>query len=348
LSNHRGTEITEAELKTRLTIRSGRARGKGLCLYAIMRNELFFLPAFFSHYRALGVREFYVLDDNSTDGTRQFLAQQEDCVLLSSPFNFGDLLTIRMSDGEVLTRRAGTLLKRAIPEKFLASRWAVYVDADEFLILPPATPSLPDVVRRLEKDGANCATSTLIEFYPQYLHESRQGWIPDTFEELIAHTPYFDATPFLRTRPGRQPALCGQTASARLFSTFGIREIPSPLKLLPGRIADFLPLPVPRAAWFKTPLLKWDGKTWMKDSHRANIAPPQTPVLAAAHFKFTADFTRRVTEAINRKAHARNGQKYRHYQRLITLMRERNLGFLGRHSKRYLSPDDLILAGHLC
>lgn len=340
-------KLTDSALKDQLAVISGSPKANAVALYAIMRNEIFFLPAFLSHYRSIGVQQFYILDDRSDDGTREYLMNQPDCVVLSSTFNFGDVITVHRADGSASTRRAGTFLKRAIPERFLANRWAVYVDADEFLILPPRFSSLADVVEKLERAGASCASAALIDFYPQHLQDASSNWVPRTFEDLVAHTPYFDALPFLRLRPGRFPRLCEYTASRRLFATWGIHEIPAPLRHLPDWVLRQLPLPVPRAAWYKTPLIKWDGRTWIDGSHRANVPPPEAPLLAAAHFKFTSDFSRKVTEALERKAHARLSRKYSHYERLIGLMRKGNSSFLGRHSKRYVEPEDLVTAGLL-
>jgi len=338
-------ELSDTALKDQLSIRSGRERDAGLNLYSVVRNEMFFLPAFLAHYRKLGIEQFYFLDDHSSDGTGAYLADQDDCILLTSPHSFGDALTVRWSNGIATRGRAGTMLKRAIPEKYLSQKWALYADADEFLILPPAFTSLGSVVNRLEDEAARSVVSSLIDFYPRSLQEQRSGWHPESFEKLIDHTPYFDAVRFLQTRPGLYPLQRAPTASARLFTMFGIRETPAALRMLPEGIISRLPFGVPRSPWLKTPLIKWDGQTWMEGSHRANVPPPEYPVLAMAHFKFTADFTRRVMEAIARKSHARGSEKYRHYQSLINRMRERNFGFLGPHSKRYRRPRDLMLAG---
>ena len=35
---------------------------------------------FLSHYRSLGVKRFELVDDNSNDGTREFLFEQSDCM----------------------------------------------------------------------------------------------------------------------------------------------------------------------------------------------------------------------------------------------------------------------------
>ena len=76
---------------------------------------MFFLAAFLDHYRRLGVDQFLILDDSSSDGTREFLSAQADCLVLSSDLGFGDPVAAG-GEGGARTTRAGTLLKRIILE----------------------------------------------------------------------------------------------------------------------------------------------------------------------------------------------------------------------------------------
>ena len=43
---------------------------------------------FLSHYRSLGVKRFVFIDDNSNDGTREFLFEQSDCMVLGSSYTY--------------------------------------------------------------------------------------------------------------------------------------------------------------------------------------------------------------------------------------------------------------------
>ena len=44
-----------------------------ILLVCVLKDEMYFLPEFLAHYRALGVEHFVFLDDASTDGTTVFL-----------------------------------------------------------------------------------------------------------------------------------------------------------------------------------------------------------------------------------------------------------------------------------
>ena len=66
----------------------------GFTLTSVVKNEMFFLPAFLAHYRALGVRRFVFLDDRSTGGTRQYLLEQPEGMVLGSGRRFGDIVSL--------------------------------------------------------------------------------------------------------------------------------------------------------------------------------------------------------------------------------------------------------------
>ena len=65
----------------------------GVTLFSKVKNEAFFMGPFLSHYRGLGVKRFIFIDDNSNDGTREFLFEQPDCMVLGSSYTYcGDYL----------------------------------------------------------------------------------------------------------------------------------------------------------------------------------------------------------------------------------------------------------------
>ena len=47
--------------------------------FMTVRDEILRLPQTLDHYRNIGVARFFVIDNGSTDGTRQFLLAQPDC-----------------------------------------------------------------------------------------------------------------------------------------------------------------------------------------------------------------------------------------------------------------------------
>ena len=47
-------------------------------LFSKIRNEKLRLPAFLRHYRSLGVDRFFIVDNDSTDGSTEYLLAQPD------------------------------------------------------------------------------------------------------------------------------------------------------------------------------------------------------------------------------------------------------------------------------
>lgn len=61
----------------------------------------------------------------------------------------------------------------------------MYLDADEFLVLPLSVSFVGTVVNRLRAEGAPSCLATLIEFFPT-ARADLAGRMPDSFEGLIA------------------------------------------------------------------------------------------------------------------------------------------------------------------
>jgi Glycosyl transferase family 2 len=340
--------ISEADFPNHVRIESGRFRDAEVNLYAIVRDEMFFLDAFLAHYRQLGVEQFLFLDDSSADGTREFLSDQADCLVLTSDLGFGDQVAAGNGNGRVRTTRAGTLLKRIIPQKYLKNKYALYVDADEFLILPEGLGDLRTVIAILEKNRIACVAASLVDFYPQRLTDLDHPVRAKSFSDLLDRYPFFDATPLVELVQGDFPKSLGEGASKRLFREHGIKDFPPALLDLPSAVARFLPFfATPRSAWLKTPLIKWDEHTWLDGSHNANVPPSPRVLLSMIHFKFTFDLKRRTAQALDRKSHSRGGRKYLHYQQLMEAMRRRGSNFIGSETARYSSPADLAAHGLL-
>lgn len=330
-----------------LVIEHGRVRAGATTLYSIVLNERFFLEPLFSHYRGLGVGQFLVLDDGSTDGSREFIAAQPDCVLLTSSLRYGTEIRVRMPDGEIVAERAGILFKRVIPERFCRGEYAIYADADEFMILPPQAPDFATLLPQLAGRGIDAVAASLVEFYPATLAELRGSPAPRTFDEILALYPYFDAVPLVRFRSGKGPKKINESASARLFARHGIHRPRPPSVLLPGWINRRLP-PLPgRSATLKTPIVRWRDGVWLAETHRSNVRPTSEVLVTLAHFKFTHAWAQKIEEALRLRSFAGKSEKYEGYARLLQSMAKGDGSFLGPDSRRYTGPHDLEQAGLL-
>lgn len=338
------TTISATELA--LSVKFNRpVRNAPMTLFAVMRNEKYFLPSFLEHYRKLGVEQFVIVDDASDDGTGDYLAQQPDCCSGSTRFRFGERIMIPDPDYGGLSGRAGPILKRVVPDHYLRGQYVIIADADEFLLLPEKIPHLPALVEMMVIRGWKSVAASLIDFYPAMFAELEDTVAPADVSELFSKFSHFDAAPFITLTQGKQPQKAGRTASERLFRACGIRDVPPVLGFLPQWLTGVLPFRTPGAAWFKTPVIRYDGGTFMVASHAANVPPPPDILLAMAHFKFNGDTYRKIQSALLLKSHARKGQKYSHYQRMLGIMESRKMNFICPQSVKYSSPEQLVAAG---
>jgi hypothetical protein len=340
------TRVTFDELADSLTIVSGTLSFDRFSAYGIFRNEMFFAPAFLAHHRSLGVEQFLILDDGSDDGTREFLASQPDCVVLASSFSFGQRV-LATGVGEGRPARAGTLLKTVIPRKYLSDRWALYLDADEFLFLPPQVPTVQAMAAYLEARGARCVVASLVDFYPANLRQWRSGNAPLTLHDLLADTGYFDAEPVIAlTGESTQGARrVGDGASVRLFKQHGIADRHSLLDRLPRPLRQLFRIRYPGAAIKKQPLIHWGKDMELVGSHHTTAQAPADVMLTLAHFKFTSNLSRRAVEALEWKSYSRNSLKYDHYMQVLDKVAASGGSLLGPTSKHFAGINDLIEAG---
>jgi len=146
--------------------------------FVTVRNEAVRLPYFIEHHRRLGVDHFLVVDNDSNDGCRDWLAQQGDVSLWVTKAGykqsrFGlDWLTW-------LQRRHGH------------GHWCLTLDADEILIYPYwETRPLRALTQRLERDGLRVFGAMMLDLYPKgSLESQRYAAGQDPLEVL----PWFDS-----------------------------------------------------------------------------------------------------------------------------------------------------------
>jgi hypothetical protein len=254
---------------------------------------------------------------------------------LAATVSYGEQIVLRAADGQRIAGRAGPFLKKAIPRKYLRDKYALYVDADEFLILPAGVESLASLFAQLAAHGVDCVAASLIDFYPRAVGELSNGNAPRSFAELVATHPCFDGERLLEMRPGAHPRRTGRSASTRLFAQCGIAEVPGLLSRLPEWLVSALPFRVLRVASGKTPILRWTRDIWMEGSHEANVPPAPDILLALAHFKFTSDLARRARAAIQTQSHSRGSKKYFRYQRLLEQLRAGKCSFAGPTTRTF-------------
>ena len=148
---------------------------------ALAHNERNILPDFLAHYRGICSPSFFIVDDHSTDGTRDYLADQSDVTLFQP-----------VPGAEFLKERA--IWKSGLLDRYGSGKWCMAPDIDEHFVWPGMpVRSLDGYIAQLEAEGAEAVASLMIDMYgdrplAEHLHE------PDDGTSLLRRFPFFDGT----------------------------------------------------------------------------------------------------------------------------------------------------------
>ncbi len=314
----------------------------------VCRNEYDRMQSWLAHYRAIGVRCFAVIDNGSDDGTYQFLDAQPDVILTRTTDSYGES-NFGMRWIETVRARIGRRI------------WLLYTDADEQIIYRgwPERP-LIDLVREVEREGANAVFSFMLDMYPDGPVEEGQ---PECGRDLAEVAPLFDSEYQFRLRPvkpWRQPDGWVEVVGGprvRLMSsmkresrsnwrTYWLRGQSD--RVLPRVPRRFLPLalralPTQMPVLAKYPLVRTGTEVSYYHCHavgKASVFHENTVLL---HFKFLADFAERVHREVERGEHYNGGAEYVLYADMIRRHQGMDLRYPG--SVQFEGADQLIRMG---
>ena len=137
----------------RIRTRSGprRIAGDDPIVFCLLRNGMPWLASFLAHHRALGFRHFVMLDNGSTDGTFEALAQERGVTLLSTSAPY---------------KAYENTLKRYLVDRYGMGRWCLFVDIDEQFDYPGrGNVSLTQLTDYLDARNANCVITQMLDMF---------------------------------------------------------------------------------------------------------------------------------------------------------------------------------------
>ena len=320
---------------------TGSINSDGVILFSIVKNEKFFIESFLNHYRSIGVSQFVILDDKSDDGTFEYLCDQKDVMVLGSEHNFGDKF-FRFEGFHLKKRRRGTAWKISIPKHYCGNRWAIYADADEFLLLPSGFGGIEALCRFADSKNITAIPASLFELYPESIFDLETHISPRCLSDMIDAYPFFDAAPITEWVSGEKKGRkLGHSVTERLFAQYNIGEE----KKLNNANAIYAPQRVNirnSGGIHKVPLVYWKDNYKYTGSHGINTIPTNHILLSLCHFKFTFDLRRKIDEAIATKAYAGGSTKYIGYKTLFEKMKAGDGSFLSDSSQKYEGVEQLI------
>lgn len=260
-----------------------------ILLFSTLRNERVRLPYFLRYYRDLGVDHFLFVDNDSTDGTREYLSRQPDVSVWGSGHSYK-------------RSRFGMDWLTWLQTKYGHGHWAVTVDADEFFVYPFCdTRPLRALTDWLDASSIKAFSAMLLDMYPKGPIDAqpyREG--QDPFE--IAS--WFDSGNYLISRNKLYGNLWIQGGPrARMFFTDKPERAP---------------------ALNKVPLVKWDrdyayvSSTHMLLPRGLNQVYDEWGGEKASgcllHAKFLDTFTSKAEEEMQRRQHYADSHEYKSYK----------------------------------
>ena len=194
--------------------RAKRIKPDDIIIFSTMRNERIRLPYFLQYYRDLGVNHFVIVDNDSDDGSREFMAEQPDVSLWGTSHSYK-------------TARFGADWLNWLQSKYGHDHWTLTVDVDEFLVFPFSdTRPLRALTDWLDASSIASFSAMLLDMYPKGridaipYHEGQNpfeiaAWF-DSGNYTIAKNKHYAnlwiqggprARTFFTDRPERAPAM---------------------------------------------------------------------------------------------------------------------------------------------
>lgn len=280
------------ELK-QITDRTAQVRADDILLFSTQRNEKVRLPYFLEYYRDMGVSHFFIVDNDSTDGSADYLADQPDVSLWRTKSSYKNA-------------RYGVDWLNYLQSKYAHGHWCVVVDPDEFLLYPFCdTRPLRALTDWLDSCSIRAFSAMLLDMYPKGRLEDQQ-YQPG--QNPIDIACWFDSGNYTMSR---NP----------LYGNLWIQGGP--------RSRVFFPKEPTRApALNKVPLVKWNRRyAYVNSTHMLlprglNLVYDQRGGEKASgillHAKFLDTFADKASEEIERQQHYAGSYEYRAYAQGLT------------------------------
>lgn len=130
-------------------------RKKSILAFITLRNEMSRLPHFMQHHRKLGVDHFLIVDNDSGDGSREWLMSQPDVSLWTTRHSYK-------------ASRFGMNWLGWLQMRYGHNHWCLTLDADEIFIYPEYEKlGLKDFTELLESNRLRGVAAMMLDLYPK-------------------------------------------------------------------------------------------------------------------------------------------------------------------------------------
>lgn len=139
----------------RVANRTDRIRKGDILMFSTLRNERVRLPYFLQYYREMGVNHFFFVDNDSTDGSLDYLDDQPDVSVWHTRSSYN-------------RSRFGVDWLNWLQMKYAHGHWALVLDPDEFLVYPFCdTRPLRALTDWLDASSIKSFSAMLLDMYPK-------------------------------------------------------------------------------------------------------------------------------------------------------------------------------------
>ena len=281
-------------------------RARDVLCFVTLRNEINRLPYFLDHLRALGVQHFLMVDNNSSDGSSDFLIKQPDVSVWHTAHSYK-------------LARFGMDWLTWLQMQYAHGHWCVTCDVDELLVYPHhTTRDLWALCDWLDRCDQPMMGAMMLDMYPNVPLGAAQHRGDQNPIKTLTH---FDAGNY---QIQRQPKL------GNLWIQGG-----------PRMRCFFNADPRKAPTLNKVPLVKWNRR-YVYNSSMHNVLPRRLNEIydtqggeltsgVLLHTKFLPDIAARSREEMSRKEHFENSDLYTDYYETLV----GNPTLMTDHSAKY-------------
>ncbi len=259
-----------------------------ILVFCTLRNERVRLPFFLDYYRKMGVGHFVAVDNDSTDGSLGYLADQPD-------------VSVWHTSNSYKRSRFGVDWLNWLQTRYAHGHWCLVVDPDEFLVYPFCdTRPLRALTDWLDASSIKSFSAMLLDMYPKGRLDAQPY---EEGDDPIQIASWFDSGNYTLKKNKK-------------FGNLWIQGGPR------SRVF-FRDQPAKAPALNKIPLVKWDRKyTYVSSTHMLlprglNQVYDEWGGEKASgvllHAKFLDTFSAKAAEELERGQHYSASIEYRAY-----------------------------------
>lgn len=328
---------------TRLDTRPIPENGAEIRLFGFVHNECARMPFFLEYHRKLGVNRFILVDNDSDDGTREFLLAQPDCHVFFTRNSYREA-------------KSGIYWTKALLDLYGTGHWCLLLDADELLVYPHCEKvGLRRFCDFLESEGSEALYTFLLDMYSDCEISASVCTSGKSFFEICSFFDrdykFVERLHFGKKQPFPPQEVLGGPRARSFYPPQGENDHRTRLAIHASMQARHylrhkfrLPVKPSRSkapALFKVPLIRWQKHfAYTASTHELNPVKLSAVTGVLAHFKFFADFHERAERAVRKANFVDGSAEYRQY--LMGMQHIKNGCFTYPGSQRYTSSEDLL------